>query len=704
MTDLGELGQRIAYLAFQWNWLTFVDLLLVTLTFYGLLVLIRRSHAALLLRGGLILALVLFVITSILPLPTFDWLMRTVLVAILIAAPIIFHPELRQALERVGRVSRLIRLVEDRATQQMIPALIRAVERMAANYIGALIVLEGHISLQDYIRTGVPLDALVSSEMLEAIFYPHNPLHDGAAILRSDRIAAAACVLPLTQRPLRRWGHLGTRHRAAVGLSEVSDAMVLIVSEERGEISVAYNGRLHRRLDLVQLREHLFAFYGDEVPQARWKRPLPTLWRLFVQRVQGALHEPREALTNAGMFSFAAVLALVSWMVVSSITNPPQRARVEGIPLQVTPPARNLHLEGNVPTSVSAIVQAPETVMRTLRNTSFQAVISLADLAPGLHHLPVAVIPADHRVRVLSVEPPAIDVQLVEVVTRTLPVVVQLTERATLPPAFEITGLPSTEPDRVTVEGPAPQVARIARAEVQVTLRDVRTTIQESRPVLLLDKRGQPVTGVDVYPQTVVVTVPIRRRLDTRDVAVHPVIVGTPARGYWLRSLDITPDTVTLQGAPALLEEIGGFVDTLPIDLEGAVGTVERKVPLDVPPEISVLDRQGAPLGTVTVRIRLEPIPGHMTVRRPVQAIGIPAHTTLRIAPAEVDVLLSGPQPVLDSIAEDPALVQVFINVAQTPIGEAQTLTPTVIAPEGIETRLAPPVVQVSLTPREQSP
>ena len=701
MTNLDELGLRIAYLAFQWNWLTFVDLLLVTLTFYGLLVLIRRSHAALLLRGGLILALVLFVITSILPLPTFDWLMRTVLIAILIATPIIFHPELRQALERVGRVSRLIRLVGDRATQQVVPALIRAVERLAANYIGALIVLEGHTSLQDYIRTGVPLDALVSSEMLEAIFYPHNPLHDGAAIVRSDRIAAAACVLPLTQRPLRRWGHLGTRHRAAVGLSEVSDAMVLIVSEERGEISIAHNGRLHRRLDSVQLREHLFSFYGDETPRERWG--MRTLWQLFARRVHTALHEPREVLTNAGMFTFAAVLALVSWMVVSSLTNPPQRARVEGIPLQVVPPASNLRVEGELPNGVSAIVQAPESVMRTLRNTSFQAVISLADLPPGLHHLPVQVTPADRRVRVLNVEPPAVDVQLVEVITRTIPVVVQLTERATLPPAFEVTGLPTTEPDAVTVEGPAPKVTRIARAEVQVTLRDVRTTIQESRPVLLLDQRGEVVTGVDVYPQAVLVTVPIRRRLDTRDVAVHPMIDGKPARGYWLRSLDVTPDTVTLQGPPPLLEEIGGFVDTLPINIEGAVGTVERKVPLDVPAEISVLDRQGAPLGTVTVRIRLEPIPGHMTVRRPVQAIGIPANTTLRIVPAEVDVLLSGPQPVLDSIAEDPALVQVFINVAQTPIGEAQTLTPTVIAPDGIETRLAPSVVQVSLTPQEQS-
>jgi len=701
MTNLDELGQRVAYLLFQWNWLTFVDLLLVTLTFYGLLILIRRSHAALLLRGGLILALVLFVVTSILPLPTFDWLMRTGLIAILIATPIIFHPELRQALERVGRVSRLVRLVEDRTTQRVIPSLIRAVERMAANYIGALIVLEGHTSLQDYIRTGVPVDALVSSEMLEAIFYPHNPLHDGAAILRSDRIAAAACVLPLTQRPLRRWGHLGTRHRAAVGLSEVSDAMVLIVSEERGEISVAYNGQLHRRLDPVQLREHLFSFYGDEEPRERLRFRLPSLWKLFTQRVQSTLHRPREVLTNAGMFTFAVVLALVSWMVVSNITNPPRRARVEDIPLQVVPPADNLRAEGSLPTSVSAIIQAPETVMRTLRNTSFQAIVSLADLPPGLHHLPLQVIPADRRVRVLSVEPPAIDVQLVEVITRTLPVAVQFTERATLPPAFEVIGLPFTEPDTVTVEGPAPKVTSIARAEVQVTLRDVRTTIQESRPVRLLDSRGRLVTGVDVYPQTVLVTVPIRRRLDTRDVAVRPIITGQPARGYWLSSLDVTPDTVTLQGTPTLLDEFGGSVDTLPISIEGAVGAVERKVPLDVPPEISVLDSQGAPLGAVTVRIRVEPIPGHMTVRRPVQAIGIPADTTLRIVPDEVDVLMSGPQPILNSIAEDPALVQVFINVAQTPIGEVRTLTPTIIAPDGVETRLAPPVVQVSLTPKE---
>ena len=533
--------------------------------------------------------------------------------------------------------------------------------------------------------------------MLETIFYPHNPLHDGAAIVRGDRIVAAACVLPLTQRSLRRWGHLGTRHRAAVGISEVSDALALIVSEERGEISVARGGQLFRRLDTVRLREHLFSFYGDETPPRIGLR-ISGLWELAIQRARGVWQQPRELAIHLGMLAFAALLALVTWLVVSDFTNPPRLARVEEIPLQVSPPASSLYVESTIPESVSAIIQAPETVLRTLRNTSFQATLSLTDLPAGLHHLTPVVTPADRRVRVLSVEPPAIDVYLVEVISRTVPVMVKLTERGTLPAAFEVTGLPTAEPATVTVEGPAPRVTRIARAEVRVTLRDVRTTIQENRPVLLLDQRGQPITGVDVYPDTVLITVPIRRRLDTRDVAVHAVIDGEPARGYWLSNLDVTPDTVTLQGDPALLDQIGGFVDTLPVSVAGAVGNIEQEIPLDVPSGIAVLDSQGAPLGTVTVRIRIEPLQGHMTVRRPVQAIGIPAATTIRIVPQEVDVLLSGPQPVLDAIAADPALVQVFINAAQQPIGEAQTITPTIIAPDGVVARLAPPVVQVTLS------
>ena len=243
-----------------------LDLILVTLTFYVLLSLIQRSQVSFLFRGQLVLVAILFVATILLPLPTFDWLVLGLLIAVLVATPVIFQPELRRFLERIGRNAGITRAVRQTATENMIPRLVRAVENMAASHTGALIVLEGKRILQEVIETGVPIGGQVSSELLQAIFYPENPLHDGAVVLREDRIVAASCVLPLSKLPLPTRRRLGTRHRAAVGLSEVSDAMVIVVSEETGTISVARDGQLRRSLDGTMLREQLFDFYAPSQP------------------------------------------------------------------------------------------------------------------------------------------------------------------------------------------------------------------------------------------------------------------------------------------------------------------------------------------------------------------------------------------------------------------------------------------------------
>jgi len=203
--------------------------------------------------------LVIFLVTSQLKLPAFSWLIRNSLPAVLIAIPVIFQPELRRALERLGRTAPfLIRPREERAAL-LVNEICQAVLTLSERRHGAIIVLEGETGLQDYVETGVIVDGQVTAQLLLSIFYPGTALHDGAVIVRGGRVVAAACLLPLTERPLG--GGLGTRHLAAVGITEQSDALAIVVSEETGIISVARRGGIARRLDEKRLRRVLEAFY-----------------------------------------------------------------------------------------------------------------------------------------------------------------------------------------------------------------------------------------------------------------------------------------------------------------------------------------------------------------------------------------------------------------------------------------------------------
>jgi diadenylate cyclase len=180
---------------------------------------------------------------------------------------VIFQPELRRALERLGRPGVLLTR-RSASAAQTVNAITRAASELAERGFGALIVLEATTGLQDYVDTGVSLDAQLSSDLLLALFYKNSALHDGAVIVREDRVVAAACVLPLSENNhLER--DLGTRHRAALGVTEGTDAIAVIVSEETGVIAVAHNGRLVRRLDEGELNRLLFRLYQPRALEAR---------------------------------------------------------------------------------------------------------------------------------------------------------------------------------------------------------------------------------------------------------------------------------------------------------------------------------------------------------------------------------------------------------------------------------------------------
>jgi diadenylate cyclase len=272
----------------QFDWGSVLDILLVALTFYWILRLIRRTQAEQLLRGAVVLVFVMVLAAQLLPFRAFGWLVDNGLPALLVAIPVILQPELRRALERLGRTvgggtGMLTAASRELSTADIVDELVATCALLSQRHHGALIVLERSTGLEAVIEKGVRLDSRVKKELLLTIFFPNTALHDGAVIVRRGRIVAAACVLPLADGRIGDW-QMGLRHRASLGVTQETDAVAVVVSEETGLISVARNGQMTRGLDVDQLREDL----QETFPPAR-PPSLSGLFRDVRDRVGDAL-------------------------------------------------------------------------------------------------------------------------------------------------------------------------------------------------------------------------------------------------------------------------------------------------------------------------------------------------------------------------------------------------------------------------------
>lgn len=270
---MAELLNDLIFVFQRIDLLSIVDILLVTLIFFGVLYSLRDTQAMALLRGILFLVVLFALLTSLVPLPAFSWLLNTTLPALLLAIPVIFAPEIRRALERIGRAGTFVPKTGKSQTediQAVIHAVVSAAARLSARQHGALIIFQRLDNLEEYVNSGVRMSAQVTPELLIQIFYPNTPLHDGAVIIAGGQIVAASCVMPLSasgilaRSPERQ---MGLRHRAALGISEVSDAVAVVVSEQTGSISIAHAGRMIRRLDADRLENILMAFFRSQNEQ-----------------------------------------------------------------------------------------------------------------------------------------------------------------------------------------------------------------------------------------------------------------------------------------------------------------------------------------------------------------------------------------------------------------------------------------------------
>ncbi len=261
---MSELLNEIAFLFERLNWLSLLDIILVTLVFYGIFLLLRDTQAMVILRGIILLIILISLLTALVDLPAFSWLVKNALPALLLAVPVVFAPEIRRGLERLGRAGAtyipLSRAAIKDVSLHTIRAIVVAADRLSSKKHGALIIIQRNEKLDDYIASGVQLNATVTAELLLQIFYPNTPLHDGAVIIVGDYVRAASCVMPLSSTGITHKGperQMGLRHRAALGISEASDAVTVIVSEETGAISVAQDGSIMRRLDEERLENIL---------------------------------------------------------------------------------------------------------------------------------------------------------------------------------------------------------------------------------------------------------------------------------------------------------------------------------------------------------------------------------------------------------------------------------------------------------------
>ncbi len=249
------------------GWLDIIDIVVVSIIIYELLKLIRGTRAVQMAVGAGVLV-GLFYVSGGFHLPTVNWLIRNIAGYIVIALIVLFQSDIRRALAHLGRAPFFRYFAKPETAEESIEEIVVAASMLAEKRVGALIAIERQIGLRNYIEGGIPLDAVLTYDLLVSIFQSTSPLHDGAVIVQNDRVAAAACFLPLTVNP-KLSKDLGSRHRAAIGLTEENDAVAIVISEQSGRISIVVDGEIERDLDGDALRTRLRALVIQRAAAAR---------------------------------------------------------------------------------------------------------------------------------------------------------------------------------------------------------------------------------------------------------------------------------------------------------------------------------------------------------------------------------------------------------------------------------------------------
>lgn len=396
----------------------------------------------------------------------------------------------------------------------------------------------------------------------------------------------------------------------------------------------------------------------------------------------------RPVIDNLGSAIFALILALIVWMVAVYEENPPREDYFPSlIPVEVVGLQPGMVIVSQSADRARIRLRAPQPSWENLREESFEATIDVQDLDPGLSEVEVSIESAGPAVTILEVDPDKIAVRLGELGEETFEVQAAVLDS---PPLGYEAYSPTVTPEAVTVSGPKSLIDQIDGIYVDVLLRGAKTSVEYEVAPTARDAQDDEIGGLTFTPSTVHVEVPIEQRLGYKDVSVRAVTTGTMASGYWISNVSVSPSSVTVVGNPSALAEIPGYLETAAVDVDGLSDTVTERVSLNLPEQVSVLNGQG-----ILVKIEVMAIMGGKTIQQEPTFQGLSMNLEAVASPDTVDVILSGPLPVLQKL--DPEDVQVVLDLVNLGIG-TYMIEPTAIVPSSLEVKsIVPDRVEVEI-------
>ncbi len=399
---------------------------------------------------------------------------------------------------------------------------------------------------------------------------------------------------------------------------------------------------------------------------------------------------------NLRTFLWSLLLALAVWLAAVTAADPDEvHAYPTPVRVEVIGQDPGLVINGSLPQHVELTLRAPQSVwdQLTARTDSVRAILDLSGLSAGEHRVDIQIQVSARPVRIVSASPSFALVALEPLITRTLPLQSSVSG---VPAIGYQPGDLTVSPQQVVLAGPQSVITRVSRVQVVVNITGIRETFDETLPIQALDANNVPITDLTIQPDSAHVTLPVTRQGGFRDLAVKVIVRGQVANGYRLDSISVSPPVVTVYSSnPDLVNALPGVVETQPLDLSEAKDNVTLRVPLNLPGGVSAVGDQ-----TVVIQAGISPIQSSLTISgQTVEITGLPSNLDAQVSPSTMDVILSGPLPVLNALSKQD--VHVTVDVAGLAVGSYQ-LTPTVqvLAANVTVESLLPGTVEVVLAPK----
>ena len=584
-----------------------LEIIIISVIVYQMLKWVQLTRAWTLFKG-IIMLLLFALFAAIFQLNTISWLLSNSLGVGITAAIIIFQPELRRALEQLGRKKIFSNLFsfstgeydgrQSVLTEKTINEIVRASYEMGAVKTGALMVIEQNVALGEYVRTGISIDGIVSSQLLINIFEHNTPLHDGAVIIRGNRIVSATCYLPLTDS-MDIGKELGTRHRAAVGISEVSDSLTIIVSEETGAVSLAKDGNLYKHLKKEELLEKLKQLKIDEENNTDVFKK----WRTCC--------EMKSQKNNMWMKILSVVIAVLIWLFVANTNDPVVTKRFYSIPVKVMNEdaltKRGYAYEILDGEEVNITVKGKSSIVRSMGISDFQAIADFSKLSK------VDAVPIDVTAKKYSDQ---LDITLGttntmkikkdEVVTISVPV--NVTAKGDPAEGYAVGRVTST-PNLIKVSGPENLLSSAKEIRATVSVDGISHDVTATDKPVLYDEEGKKIISNQIEFDTASIGIYIEL-WKTKTVDVKLSYTGEPAKNYHLVSFDYEPKQITIAAPDDMLESL----DSITLDsvsIEGLMEDYEKDIDLTqtVLPDNVILANDDT--SDVKVKATIEKITSH---------------------------------------------------------------------------------------------